>query len=113
MRRAIASTSSVGELSYFSNYGLKTVDLAAPGSAILSTIPGDFYASYSGTSMAAPVVSGVAGELLANFPKLGPLELKALLMKSSTPVTLFKGITVSGGRVDLLRGINLGKKFKP
>jgi len=57
---AVASTTSSGSLSSFSNYGATSVDIAAPGSSILSTYPGPAYAFMSGTSMAAPQVSGIA-----------------------------------------------------
>ena len=56
----IASTTSSNTLSYFSNYGITSVDIAAPGSAILSTYPSSTYATLQGTSMAAPQVSGIA-----------------------------------------------------
>lgn len=56
----IASTTSANALSYFSNYGVTSVDIAAPGSAIVSTYPSSTYATLQGTSMAAPQVSGIA-----------------------------------------------------
>lgn len=55
----VASSDSLGNMSDFSNYGLPFVDLAAPGSDIDSTIPGNEWASYSGTSMATPLTAGV------------------------------------------------------
>lgn len=57
---SIASTTSTNTLSYFSNYGVTSVDIAAPGSAILSTYPSSTYATLNGTSMAAPQISGIA-----------------------------------------------------
>jgi len=57
---AVASTTSSGTLSSFSNYGATTVDIAAPGSSIASTYLSDSYAYLSGTSMAAPQVSGIS-----------------------------------------------------
>ncbi len=57
---SIASTDSSDGISWFSNWGATSVDMAAPGSAILSTVPGGGYESYSGTSMATPMVTGVA-----------------------------------------------------
>jgi subtilisin family serine protease len=98
----VASTSSLlGGLSYFSNYGAKNVDVAAPGSSILSTTPGNSYGSMSGTSMASPNTAGVAAEVLSNFPQLSPVELKERIIRSVAPVTSFRNRMIAGGRVDL------------
>ncbi len=81
----------------FSNYGAKEVDLFAPGTAIYSTIPGNKYESESGTSMAAPVVAGVAALVLEYYPTLTAAQLKSVLMGS---VTKFPGlrVRVPGGK---------------
>ena len=63
----------------FSNFGKKEVDLFAPGVKLYSTVMGNLYASYSGTSMAAPVVSGIAGLLLEYYPRLSARQLKYIL----------------------------------
>lgn len=97
----VASTTSGGSLSSFSNYGKRTVDIAAPGSSVFSTVPGNRYSSMSGTSMATPTTVGVAAEVLSHFPDLSPIELKKSLMDSVTPVDKFKEKMISGGRVDL------------
>jgi cell wall-associated protease len=69
-------------LARFSNYGKKKVDLFAPGVKIYSTLPGNSYATYSGTSMAAPMVSGVAAMLLEYYPQLSARQLKYILTHS-------------------------------
>lgn len=66
----------------FSNYGATEVDLFAPGVQILSTVPGGEWEPNDGTSMAAPVVSGVAALLMAYFPELGAAEVKEILLES-------------------------------
>ena len=66
-------------LARFSNYGKKEVDLFAPGVKVYSTVPGNQYASYSGTSMAAPVVTGIAALLLEYYPQLSASQLKYIL----------------------------------
>lgn len=101
----IASTSKRGRMSYFSNYGKKNVDLAAPGSAIYSTTPKNRYASMSGTSMAAPAAAGVAAEVLSHNSHLGPLELKEILMSSATKVGRFSSKLATGGRIDLYKAL--------
>lgn len=97
----VASTTKSGGLSWFSNIGKKNVDLAAPGSGVYSTTPGNSYGNMSGTSMAAPTSAGVAAEVLSHFPSLDALSLKNVLIKSVTKVNSFKGKMVSGGRIDL------------
>ena len=101
----VASTNKWGRLSWFSNIGPNSVDLAAPGSDIYSTINGNRYAEMSGTSMATPTTTGVAAKVLNHFPELGPVELKKVLMDSVTPVSSFQGKMVSPGRVDLYNAL--------
>ncbi|MBI3790454.1 MAG: S8 family serine peptidase [Gemmatimonadetes bacterium] len=67
----------------FSNFGAGTVDLFAPGDPIVSTLPGGKTGPESGTSMAAPVVSGVAALLLAYFPELSPADVRKILMETT------------------------------
>ncbi len=66
----------------FSNYGREQVDLFAPGVDILSTVPGGGLKRESGTSMAAPVVSGVAALLMAYFPELTAVQVRDILLES-------------------------------
>ena len=68
----------------FSNYGRKTVDVFAPGMGIYSTTPHGQYETLSGTSMAAPVVTGVAAVLKSYFPKLTYADLKRIIEQSAT-----------------------------
>lgn len=68
----------------FSNYG-QTVDVFAPGFEIYNTIPGNKYKNLQGTSMAAPMVTGVAAFLKAYFPNLTMIQIKDIIIKSSTP----------------------------
>ncbi|MBG07899.1 MAG: hypothetical protein CME68_04025 [Halobacteriovoraceae bacterium] len=69
--------------SSFSNYGGNYVDIFAPGSQIYAPVPSGKYASMSGTSMASPLVSGVASLLLSYRPELNAVDLKEILLESS------------------------------
>jgi subtilisin family serine protease len=69
----------------FSNYSSTLVDVFAPGVDILSTVPGGGYERESGTSMAAPVVSGVAALLMAYYPSLTAADVKRIILESATP----------------------------
>ncbi len=68
----------------FSNYGKKSVDVFAPGVDIYSTIPGGGFQDNSGTSMAAPVASGVAAAIMSYYPNLTAADVKAIMMQSAT-----------------------------
>jgi subtilisin family serine protease len=68
----------------FSNYGHEQVDVFAPGVDILSTEPGGAYGRNSGTSMAAPVVSGLAALIMAYYPELGAADVKRIILESAT-----------------------------
>ena len=70
----------------YSNYGKVQVDLFAPGSDIRSTAPGNEYEAASGTSFAAPVVTGVAALLMSYFPTLTASDVKRIILESATPL---------------------------
>jgi subtilisin family serine protease len=97
----VASTTNWGRLSGFSNYGLKNVDIAAPGSKIYSTTPNARYGNMSGTSMASPNAAGVAAEVLSHNPDLTAEELKKVLMDSVTRVGKYADKMASGGLINL------------
>jgi thermitase len=109
----IASTTSKGTLSNFSNVGRVTVDVASPGSDIYSTIPGNKYSMASGTSMAAPNASGVAAMVMGYYPNLKNVEVKALLMGTVTKVPGFESKMAAGGRLNLKAALAQGKKKFP
>lgn len=103
----IASTGSNGALSYFSNYGATSVDVAAPGSNIYSSTPGNTYQSMSGTSMATPTTVGVAAEVWSHYPHLTHMQLKKVLMDSVTKMSGFAGRMQAAGRIDLEKALAL------
>jgi len=101
----IAASNKYGDLSYFSNFGKIGVDLAAPGSEILSTFPKNNYRFLSGTSMATPTTAGVAAEVLSHHPELNGVELKNVLMNTVNHVEKFEEMMVTEGRVDLFNAL--------
>lgn len=97
---SVAAIDNRGTLASFSNYGAKSVHVAAPGVNIVSTVPGGKYDSYSGTSMATPHVSGIAALLLANNENLSYKDLKKIIMDSSRPLYALNRRVASGGMAD-------------
>ncbi|NRA38572.1 MAG: choice-of-anchor D domain-containing protein, partial [Planctomycetes bacterium] len=98
---AVASTDHNDQLSYFSCYGAVTVDLAAPGSNILSTTPNNSYSTYSGTSMATPYVSGSCALLKSLRPNMDAQTLKQSLLSSVDVLPVLNGVVATGGRLNV------------
>jgi len=98
---AVAASDSFDNLSSFSNYGPTTVDLAAPGSLIYSTFPGGGYGYLSGTSMAAPQVTGAVALLAAAQPGVTVAKLRAAILGSTDTIPSMVGLTVTGGRLNI------------
>ncbi|MCB1225304.1 MAG: S8 family serine peptidase, partial [Verrucomicrobiales bacterium] len=97
---AVASITRQDQLSSFSNYGEDEVDLAAPGSEILSTVKDGGYATFSGTSMATPHVAGTCALLKAWRPDLTHHEIRDILLNTTVPVPALEGRCNSGGRLN-------------
>lgn len=104
----------------FSNYGHHTVDVFAPGVGIWSSVPGSKYDNMDGTSMAAPVVAGIAALIRSYYPAFSALEVKEIIMESvvkyNGPVLsrknglqkiAFSELSISGGVVNAARAIEL------
>ncbi|MGK7866993.1 S8 family peptidase [Falsiroseomonas sp. E2-1-a20] len=97
---SVAALTSSGGLASFSNYGATTVDLAAPGASILSTTANGGYGTMSGTSMAAPHVTGAIALYAAANPDDSAAEIRAALLGSVTTTKALAGKTATGGRLD-------------
>ena len=102
---SVASITSTGARSSFSNYGATTVDIGAPGSGINSTLPtksnGSTYGSYSGTSMATPHVSGAVALYASLNPGATAAQIKSAILSSAIPTSSLSGKCVSGGRLSV------------
>ena len=109
---AVASITNTGAMSSFSQYGATSVDICAPGSGIWSTVPVSSgagkkapvvsgYASYNGTSMATPHVTGAAALYKSTRPAATAAEVKAGIMNSAAPTTSCNGKVVSNGRLNV------------
>jgi subtilisin family serine protease len=108
----------------FSNYGQKEVDVFAPGVDILSTVPGNQYERDSGTSMAAPVVSGLAALILDFYPNLTAGDIKKIIMASVTRTNQtvsrpgsddkdsvsFQTLSVTGGIVNAYNALKMAEQ---
>ena len=105
---AVAALDRHDQLASFSNYGERSVHVGAPGKEILSTWLEEDFREASGTSMATPMVSGVAALLLAVEPKLTVTELRERLIKSVEPVEGLRGKVASGGRTCAAAALGLG-----
>jgi hypothetical protein len=97
---SVAAVDRSDQLASFSNYGATRVHIGAPGVAIYSTTPGNRYASYNGTSMAAPHVAGVAGLLAAANPQATMAEIRAAILDSAVPIQALAGRSTTGGRLN-------------
>lgn len=114
----------------FSNYGKRTVDLFAPGVQIYATLPGgNKYGSLSGTSMACPVVAGIAALVWSYYPDLSAEQIKYVLLKSAQPLpdgtkevnkpgaggqmVPFADLSATGGLVNAYDALKLASTLKP
>ena len=104
---SVAAVTKTNSLASFSNYGATTVDIAAPGVSIYSTIPGNRYAIYSGTSMATPFVSGVAALAWAVDPSATVAEVRNAILEGASPVASLSGKVASGGVLNAYNTLKL------
>lgn len=105
---SVAAIASDGSMGSFSSYGATTVDIGAPGVDIYSTIPtkvgSNFvsaYASYSGTSMATPHVTGAVALYAATHPKVPIKNIKNAILNTAIPTPSLSGKCVTGGRLNV------------
>lgn len=104
---AVAALTSTGGLASYSNYGSTTVDIAAPGSSIVSTLPGNTYGTYSGTSMATPHVTGAVALYASAYPGAAASAIRGAILGSARATSSVSGRTVTGGRLDVAAALNV------
>ncbi len=97
---SVAASDHNDQIAYFSNYGLTSVDLFAPGVDVYSCTIGGLYQYFSGTSMATPHVAGAAVLIKSMAPQASPLEIKAQLLNHADPLPQFKDLCLSGARLN-------------
>ena len=98
---SVAATDSSDRLARFSNFGQVSVDIAAPGTGIVSTEPGGRYKSRYGTSMATPHVSGAAALIWSHVPDATSAEVRDAILSSADPVAELQGKLSTGGRLNV------------
>ena len=122
---AASSDYGPGLAAPFSNYNKKYVDVFAPGAQIYSTIPDNKYAKFDGTSMAAPMVAGIAALLRSYFPDLKAKQVKEIIEDSALPVNLdvnrpgaegetvkFSELSATGGLANAYTAVKLAERTK-
>lgn len=98
---SVAATDRYDRLASFSCYGKTSVDIAAPGVSIYSSVPGSSYEYMSGTSMATPYVTGAAVLLKEYDPSLSASEIKARILNSADKVSSLRNKVLTGGRLNI------------
>ncbi len=108
----VAASTQGGGRASFSNYG-RSVDLAAPGVSVLSTVVGGGYAYYQGTSMAAPHVAGAAVLLKSAAPTLTAGQLRSALLTTVDASPAWFGQVASGGRLNVAAALSAVRPPNP
>ncbi|WP_418453280.1 S8 family peptidase [Candidatus Ventrimonas sp.] len=98
-----------GNLAESSNYGAKSVDIAAPGTYIVSTIADNGYGFMTGTSMSAPMVTGAAAMLYSYRTDLQLSDIRKVLLETARKLPTLNGKLSSNGMLDLYAALNYGR----
>ncbi len=110
---SVAALDRNGNLASFSNYGATKVHVGAPGVAVYSTVPNNSYASFNGTSMATPHISGIAALIMARNPSYTPVQVRAVLISATKPIAALNGKMVAPGIVSAYRALTGDPNLPP
>jgi subtilisin family serine protease len=107
---SVAANDNLGNKAWFSHFGATSVDISAPGVDILSSVPGNQFEYFNGTSMASPHAAGVAALSASVDPALlsDPVALKGHVMDTGKPLPAMAGMTVTGDMVDARAAVTGG-----
>jgi subtilisin family serine protease len=108
----VGASDSKGNPADFSNYGQKDVDVFAPGVAIYSTLPFNQYQAWNGTSMATPMVVGLAALIRDYYPKLSAVQVRDIIMQSVVKRDSLKDKCISGGIINAYNALKLAATYK-
>ena len=106
---AVAATTDADDIASFSNYGLTSVDIGAPGQQILSTVPNNGYEFFDGTSMASPEVAGAVAFLNSIAPGLAVDDAVNAILQGADPIPALQGKVATGARLNLFESAKLIK----
>ncbi len=104
---SVAATDNNDALAGFSNYGVQTVDIAAPGVSILTTNIGGTYGYIDGTSFAAPAVAGAVALIKSVYPNASPIAIREALIASADQLPTLQGRVRSGGRLNVAEAMRI------
>ncbi|MBR6503722.1 MAG: S8 family serine peptidase [Firmicutes bacterium] len=108
---AVANMSADGNLEVTSNYGVNSVDIAAPGTDILSTIPGGAYGFMTGTSMATPMVAAAAATVYSHYEDITVDDIPGILLTTARVTDELMGRVSTGGMLDMKAALSLDKEL--
>lgn len=107
---SVANITSTGVLNSSSNYGLKSVDIAAPGTYIYSTITDNSYDYFTGTSMSAPMVAAGLAEVYSYYTDISMLQASRILLATAKPLTSLSGKISTGGMLDVYGALTCNRE---
>lgn len=109
----VTATDAADNLAGFSNYGRRSVDLAAPGVSMASTYPGSRYAYADGSSMSAPLVTATVALIKQRFPRYDAYQVRQKLLGSVDRLPALRGLVATAGRLNVAAALRPGDKSLP